>query len=127
MEELEILIKSQEEQAAKGNLTEKGIEYLNGLKAALKIIKKHYGPMPMPPNNERIYLGNAQEKRHTGGDPFFIASCCYEDVVRMPNEYKRKARNGKYYFKLYINPYRGGPNEYGNTHSVSLDHYKKDE
>lgn len=39
MKELEILISSQEEQEKRGNLTEIGISYLNGLRTAMKIVK----------------------------------------------------------------------------------------
>lgn len=40
MKELEFLISSQEEQEKKGNLTPIGISYLNGLRAAMNIVKK---------------------------------------------------------------------------------------
>ncbi len=40
MNQLEILISSQEEQEKRGNLTEIGISYLNGLRTAVKIQKE---------------------------------------------------------------------------------------
>lgn len=41
MNQLEILIKSQEEQEERGNLTPTGIAYLNGLRTAMKIQKEN--------------------------------------------------------------------------------------
>lgn len=41
MKELKLLISSQEEQEKKRNLTDTGIAYLNGLRTAMKIVKKH--------------------------------------------------------------------------------------
>jgi hypothetical protein len=74
----------------------------------------------------KIYLGNGQEKSRRSGDKFIIASLCVDDIVNSPDEYKKEARNGKRYVKVLINPYRGGANEYGNTHSISLDTYKNE-
>jgi hypothetical protein len=73
----------------------------------------------------KIYLGNGFEKERSNGDKFISASLCFDDIMnKIPDEHLKMAKNGKRYFKICINPYRDGANEYGNTHSIQLDTYK---
>lgn len=79
-------------------------------------------------NNEtrqpKIYLGNGREKTRKSGDKFLTASICLDDVENVPDEHIEKGNNGKRYLRIVINPYKDGPNQYGNTHSVAVDTFK---
>ena len=72
----------------------------------------------------KIYLGNGKEKKRQNGDSFITASICIDDIEKLSEEHISKAENGKRYVKICINPYREGANQYGNTHSISVDTYK---
>lgn len=72
----------------------------------------------------KIYLGNGREKKRQNGDSFITASICIDDIQNLKDEHISVAENGKRYVKICINPYREGANQYGNTHSISVDTYK---
>jgi hypothetical protein len=72
----------------------------------------------------KIYLGNGREKKRQNGDSFITASICIDDIEKLNEEHISRAENGKRYVKICINPYRDGANQYGNTHSISVDTYK---
>jgi hypothetical protein len=75
----------------------------------------------------KIFLGNGQEKiRRKDGKIFNVGTMCYDDILKIPAEHLRMAKNGKRYFKWILNPYIDGPNEYGNTHSLAVDTFKPD-
>ena len=74
-----------------------------------------------------IYVGNGIERVRKTGDKYIVASVCIDDVENIPEQYITKSKGGKRYVKLLINPYKDGPNQYGNTHSIKVDTYKKDE
>lgn len=76
---------------------------------------------------KKIYLGNGQERvRPVTKEVFQTGTMCYDDIVKIPEEYLRMAKNGKRYFKWILSPYRQGANEYGHTHSLAVDTYKPD-
>jgi hypothetical protein len=70
-----------------------------------------------------IYLANFQENSHESGDKFLTGTICLDDIEGA-KEYIHKAKNGKRYLRVIINPFKDGVNEYDNTHSMSVDKYK---
>jgi hypothetical protein len=73
----------------------------------------------------KIYLGNGQERiRPNTKEAFHTGTMCFDDILKIPDEHLRMAKNGKRYFKWILNPYLEGPNEYGNTHSIAVDTFK---
>lgn len=75
----------------------------------------------------KIFLGNGQEKiRRMDSKTFYTGTMCYDDILKIPGEHLKLAKNGKRYFKWILNPYIDGPNEYGNTHSLAVDTFKPD-
>lgn len=77
-------------------------------------------------SESKIYLGNGQEKPRQSGDTYIVGSVCVDDIVKIAEKHGKVASNGKTYIKVYINPYRGGANEHGNTHSFSWNLGKKE-
>ncbi len=73
----------------------------------------------------KIYVGNMKEKaRPSSGDKFLVGSICLTDFNNIPEEHKTEGKNGKIYVNVIINPFKQGPNQYGNTHSIAIDTYK---
>lgn len=79
---------------------------------------------PASTTTPKIYLGNLQEKARQSGDKFLTGSLCLTDIANIPKEHIQKGNNNKDYVRVIINPYKNGANEYGNTHSVSIDTFK---
>lgn len=75
---------------------------------------------------DKVYIGNGQEKPRQSGDRYIVGSLCVDDIVKIAEKHGKVASNGKKYIKVYINPYRGGANEHGNTHSFSWNLGKKE-
>lgn len=74
-----------------------------------------------------IYIGNGKQKERQSGDKYIVASICLDDINAIPEQYISVAKNGKRYTSILINPYKGGANEYGNTHSLKVNTFKKEE
>lgn len=72
------------------------------------------------------YLGSAQERTRASGDKFFTGSLCIDDLESVSPDLIHKGKNGKRYLRIVVNPYRNGANEYGSTHSIAVDTYKKE-
>lgn len=73
---------------------------------------------------KKFYFGNGQEKTRQNGQNFIVGSLCYDDIMNIPKEYLVEAKNGKRYFKVVVNPFYEGVNQYGNTHSFQVDTFK---
>ena len=80
---------------------------------------------PQADTQERIYLGNAQEKTRKDSTKFLVGSLCLDDIEAIDEKHITYANNKKRYVKVLISPLRNGPNDYGSTHSISVDTYKK--
>ncbi len=78
-------------------------------------------------NPSKMYLGNLQEKTWPNGEKFLTGTICLDDVEKVPAEHIQEWKNGKRYLRIIVNPYKSGANQYGNTHSVSVDTFKKQE
>ena len=96
---------------------------------------------------EKIYLGNLQDKKRWNGDPFNIGTIHIESFLKAINvdvntfmkvfrndlenagTHIVNGKNEQHYLKIIINPYKNGPNQYGNTQSIAVDTfvYKKEE
>ena len=77
--------------------------------------------------SEKIYLGNAKQIPRKSGDSFLGGTICIDDILLdecKPYTFESKA--GKRFLKIVINPYRDGANQYGNTHSISVDTFRPD-
>lgn len=73
----------------------------------------------MPENNEKIYVGNGRSFGEFG--QIGISLC----LSNLPKEHFTTDKNGKKYIKLNVSP-RKEPDNYGNTHSVSVNTWKKE-
>jgi hypothetical protein len=90
---------------------------------------------------QKIYLGNLQDKIRDNGDSFSIGTICIESFLEAINvdvdvfmdmfreeiencgSHVLTPRNGLHYLKIINNPYKNGPNKYGNTQSIAVDYY----
>jgi len=77
------------------------------------------------PAAAKIYIGNAKVKVRRSGDQFLVGHVCLDDLNDVPEEYIRRGKNKKRYVKIILNPYKSGPNEHNNTHSISVDTYRQ--
>jgi hypothetical protein len=71
-------------------------------------------------NNNKIYCGSGKEFGQYGG---INISICLSDI---PEEYKRIGKNNKAYVTLTLNK-RQQVGQYGETHSLEVNTYKKDQ
>ena len=75
----------------------------------------------------KIYLGNAKQIQRRNGDPFLSAVICLDDLESSAaQEFVFTTAKGKRYLKLVVNPFKDGTNQYGNTHSISVDTFRPD-
>lgn len=77
--------------------------------------------------SDKIYLGNCREKSRRNGDKFLTGLIALDDIdAEALSDYIFVGNNGKRYLRIVINPYQEGANQYGNTHSISVDTFKPD-
>lgn len=73
------------------------------------------------------YLGNAKTIKRKDGSEFLVGTICIDDMNQVEEEHRFTSEtNGKTYIKIAISEYMAGKNEWGNTHSISLDTWKPD-
>ncbi len=78
-------------------------------------------------SEQKIYLGNAKQKQRKQGDYFITGTICIDDLEAQTTQaHIFSGKNGKRYLKIVINPFRDGANQYGNTHSISVDTFRPD-
>ena len=78
-------------------------------------------------SEQKIYLGNAKQKQRKQGDYFITGTICIDDLEASTTQnHIFTGKNGKRYLKIVINPFRDGANQYGNTHSISVDTFRPD-
>lgn len=76
-------------------------------------------------SEQKIYLGNGKQKQRKQGDSFITATICVDDFESDTTQaHVFTGKNGKRYLKIVINPFRDGANQYGNTHSISVDTFR---
>jgi len=85
--------------------------------------------------NQKVYFGNFQEKVRQSGDKFLpgsinltklLSELGYEVVKKskpVPS-YIHVSNKGEEFLKVVINKFKDGPNQYGNTHCISVDTFR---
>ena len=85
--------------------------------------------------NPKFYFGNFQEKARPSGDKFspgslnltkLLDELGYEVVKKnkpVPS-YIHVSNKGEEFLKVVINKFKDGPNQYGNTHCISVDTFR---
>lgn len=99
-------------------------EYGNTHSIAVDTFKPTRRFMQEEQREPKIYLGNGKEKIRQNGDKFLICSICLDDLEKVPQKHIEMGKNGKKYLHFVAMPYKDGANQYGNTHSLSVDTFK---
>lgn len=77
--------------------------------------------------NDKIYLGNCKEKHRRNGDKFLTGLINLDAIDgEALADHIFVGDNGNRYLRIIINPYAGGPNHFGQTHSIAVDVFKPD-
>lgn len=76
-------------------------------------------------SEEKVYLGNMRQFQRKNGDQFLCGTICIDDLESPKAQaHIFTGKNGKRYLKIVVNPYYNGPNEFKNTHSISVDTFR---